>query len=202
MLRTNALHLLADSPSKVIMVTSPGPKEGKTTVCANLGVALAQAGKRTLGVDCDLRRPMIHKFFGSKNTYGVVDAIAGRLSPQEVWQEVSPALWVMTAGPVPPDPTEYLASDQFAELLDRLRQEFDYVVVDSSPIELVADPAILAPRVDGVLLVIDYQKSNKDVVQQSTRSLEIVGANILGTVMNKVQRPKGSYYGAYEYYYN
>ncbi|MBA3474714.1 MAG: polysaccharide biosynthesis tyrosine autokinase [Rubrobacter sp.] len=200
MLRTNALHLLAGSPSKVIMVTSPGPKEGKTTVCANLGTALAQAGKRTLIVDCDLRRPMIHKFFELNNSYGAVDAIVGGRDPHETWQEPAPGLWVMTAGPVPPNPAELLSSQDFAELLDGLRQEFDYVIVDSSPIELVADPAILASRMDGVLLVIDHQKTSKDAIQQSMRTLEIVGAKVLGTVMNKVKPPKGSYYGVYEYY--
>ena len=109
MLRTNILHMLADGPSKMIMVTSPGPKEGKTTVCANLGITLAQAGKRTLILDCDLRRPMMHKFFGLKNTYGVVDALVGGRSPHETWQEPVPGLWVMTAGPIPPDPAELLA---------------------------------------------------------------------------------------------
>jgi len=201
MLRTNALHVLADSPSKVIMVTSPGPKEGKTTVCANLGTALAQAGKRTLIIDCDLRRPTMHKFFGLKNSYGAVDALVGGRSPHEVWQEPMPGLCVMTAGPIPPNPAELLGSEHFVELLDLLRLEFDYVLVDSSPTQVVSDPAILASRVDGVLLVIDHQKTSKDAIQQSMRSLEIVGANILGTVMNKVKRSKGSYYSVYDYHY-
>lgn len=200
MLRTNTLHMLADSPSKVIMVTSPGPKEGKTTVCANLGMTLAQAGKRTLILDCDLRRPMMHKFFGLKNTYGVVDALEGGRSPYETWQEPVPGLWVMTAGPIPPDPAELLGSERFTELLDLLRQEFDYVLMDSSPVQVVSDPAILSSRADGVLLIIDPQKTSKDAIQQTMRSLEIVGASILGTVMNKVKRPKRSSYSVYEYY--
>ncbi len=200
MLRTNALHMLADSPSKVIMVTSPGPKEGKTTVCANLGMTLAKAGKRTLIVDCDLRRPMMHKFFGLKNTYGVVDALEGGRSPYETWQEPVPGLWVMTSGPIPPDPAELLGSEHFAELLDQLRQEFECVLLDSSPVQVVSDPAILSSRADGVLLIIDPQKTSKDAIQQTMRSLEIVGASILGTVMNKVKRPKRSSYSVYEYY--
>jgi capsular exopolysaccharide synthesis family protein len=186
-LRTNLLHVARDGSLKTVMVSSPGPEEGKTTVCANLGLSLAQAGKSTLIVDCDLRRPMLHKAFGLKNLYGVVDAVVGGRSPQETWQEPLPGLWVMTAGPIPPNPAELLDSEHFAELLDWLRQEFDYVLVDSGPIDLVSDPAILASRVDGVLLVIDPRSSREDDVQRAMRSLDAVGANILGTVMNKVR---------------
>ncbi len=200
-LRTNLLHVARDGSLKTVMVSSPGSEEGKTTVCANLGLSLAQAGKSTLIVDCDLRRPMMHKFFGLKNLYGVVDAVVGGRSPQETWQELLPGLWVMTAGPIPPNPAELLDSEHFAELLDWLRQEFDYVLVDSGPIDLVSDPAILASRVDGVLLVIDPRSSREDHVQRAIRSLGAVGANILGTVMNKV-RVKGTYrrYNDYSYY--
>jgi len=200
-LRTNLLHVARDGSLKTVMVSSPGSEEGKTTVCANLGLSLAQAGKNTLIVDCDLRRPMMHKFFGLKNLYGVVDAVVGGRSPQETWQELLPGLWVMTAGPIPPNPAELLDSEHFAELLDWLRQEFDYVLVDSGPIDLVSDPAILASRVDGVLLVIDPRNSREDHVQRAMRSLGGVGANILGTVMNKV-RVKSAYrrYNDYSYY--
>jgi capsular exopolysaccharide synthesis family protein len=186
-LRTNLLHLARNDSIKTVMVSSPGSAEGKTTVCANLGLSLAQAGKSTLIVDCDLRRPMMHKFFGLKNLYGVVDAVMGGRSPQETWQELLPGLWVMTAGPIPPNPAELLDSEHFAELLDWLRQEFDYVLVDSGPIDLVSDPAILASRVDGVLLVIDPRSSREVDVQRAMRGLGAVEANILGTVMNKVQ---------------
>ena len=186
-LRTNLLHMARDGSLKTVMVSSPGSEEGKTTVCANLGLSLAQAGKSTLIVDCDLRRPMMHKYFGLRNLCGVVDAVVGGCSPQETWQEPLPGLWVMTAGPIPPNPTELLGSEQFAELLDWLRQEFEYVLVDSGPIDLVSDPAILASRVDGVLLVIDPRPSSEDHVQRAMRSLGAVEANILGTVMNKVQ---------------
>jgi protein-tyrosine kinase len=144
---------------------------------------------------------MMHKFFGLKNLYGVVDAVVGGRSPQASWQELLPGLWVMTAGPVPPNPAELLDSEHFAELLDWLRQEFDYVLVDSGPIDLVSDPAILASRVDGVLLVIDPRNSSEDHVQRAMRSLGAVEANILGTVMNKV-RMKGTYrrYNDYLHY--
>jgi capsular exopolysaccharide synthesis family protein len=199
-LRTNLLHLARNGSIKTVMVSSPGSGEGKTTVCANLGLSLAQAGKSTLIVDCDLRRPMMHKFFGLQNLYGVVDAVSGR-SPQEIWQELLPGLWVMTAGPIPPNPAELLDSEHFAELLYWLRQEFDYVLVDSGPIDLVSDPAILASRVDGVLLVIDPRSSSEDHVQRAMRSLGAVEANILGTVMNKV-REKDPYRRYNDHLYN
>ncbi len=192
-LRANLLYALVDGPSKAIMVTSAGPREGKTTVCANLGLVLAQAGKRTLIVDCDLRRPEIHKFFGLQNLHGLVDALVGDLSLQEVLQEPLPGLRVMTAGPIPPTPAELLGSARFAELLKQLRGEFDYVLMDVTPIRVVSDPAILAPMADGVLLVVDSQNTRKASVRRSIRSLETAGANVLGTVMTKVKVPKGGY---------
>jgi polysaccharide biosynthesis transport protein len=199
-LRTNLLHVARDGSLKTVLVSSPGSEEGKTTVCANLGLSLAQAGKSTLIVDCDLRKPMMHKYFGLKNLYGVVDAVVGGRSPQETWQELLPGLWVMTAGPIPPNPAELLDSEHFAELLDWLRQEFDYVLVDSGPIDSVSDPAILASRVDGVLLVIDPRSSREDDVQRAMRGLGAVEANILGTVINKV-RVKDTYRRYNDYLY-
>jgi capsular exopolysaccharide synthesis family protein len=193
-LRTHLLYVLRDATVKVIVVTGPAPGVGNSTTCANLGVVLAHAGKKTLLLDCDLRKPMLHTIFGLRNTYGVVDVLTGERSPQEVWQEPLPGLKVGTGGPTTPSPTELLGSAGFAGLLKQARQEFDYVLVDAPPVQAVPDPMILAAQGDGVLLVVDYESTRKGSVRRSMRTLEAAGANVLGTVMNNVETAKvGSY---------
>lgn len=203
-LRTNLLYSFVDNPPKVIVMTSPGPQEGKSTTCANLGVVLAQAGKSTLMVDCDLRKPVVHKLFGMRNIYGIVDLLVGEYRLQEVWHEPVPGLKVVCVGPIPPNPAELLGSKRLSEFLVNVREEFDYVLVDAPPVGLVSDPAILATQGDGVLLVLDAQNTRKGALRQSVRSLETVGANILGTVMNNVKASKGRsyYYYGYQSYTN
>lgn len=198
-LRTNLFYAHVDSPPKVIVVTSPGSKEGKSTTCANLGVVLAQADKSTLVLDCDLRRPTMHKVFGLRNFLGLVDVLVGDRNLQDVWQEPLLGLKVVPVGSVPPNPAELLGSRRFAELLDRTREEFDYVLIDAPPAGLVSDPVVLATQADGVLLVVDAQNTRKGSLRQSMRSLEAVEANVLGTVMNGARIPKKAYYGYQPY---
>ncbi len=183
-LRTNLLYATVDTPPKVVVVTSPGPKEGKSTTCANLGVVLMHAHKNTLIIDCNLRGPALHKMFGLSNSYGVVDVLYGQYELPKVCQEPLPGLKVATSGVLPPSPTELLSSARFAELIDRTRSVFDYVLIDAPPVEPVSDAVILATQADGVLLVLDAQNTRKRALRQSIQSLEAVGANVLGTVMN------------------
>ncbi len=197
-LRANLLFALVDDPPKVIVLTSPGPREGKSTTCANLGVVLAQAEKKTLILDCDLRKPVIHGIFDLHNIRGIVNVLSGQRGLQEVWQEPLSGLKVVTAGPVPPNPAELLSSRRFAEFLASVREDFDYVLIDAPPVGLVSDPLILATQGDGVLLVMDAQDTRKRSLQDSMRSLEAIGANVLGTVMNNVKVGKHGYYG-YKY---
>jgi capsular exopolysaccharide synthesis family protein len=198
-LRTNLLYAVVDAPPRVLMLTSPGPTEGKSTVCANLGVTLAQAEQSTLILDCDLRKPMMHRTFDLRNFRGLSNVLIGESAPEQVSQTVIPNLKVMTAGPVPPNPAELLSSERFAGLLGRMREEFDYVLIDAPPVELVADPAIVAARAEGTLLVVDAQRTHKRAIRQSMHTLEAVGANVIGTVMNNVAVGKGGYYYGYAY---
>jgi capsular exopolysaccharide synthesis family protein len=198
-LRTNLLYSLVDNPPKVIVLTSPGPGEGKSTTCANLGVVLAQAGKSVLILDCDLRKPVMHKFFSLRNLHGITDVLVGECSLQEVWAEPVEGLKIVPVGPIPLNPAEILGSRRFSEFLANTREEFDYVLVDASPVGLVSDPAILATQGDGVLLILDAQSTRKGLVRQAMRSLGAVGANVLGTVMNNVNVSKSSYYYRYTY---
>ncbi len=192
-LRTGLLYAVVDAPPRVISVTSPGPTEGKSTVCANLGVVLSQANKSTLLIDGDLRRPSLHAVFGLRNINGLVNAITGERGLQEVLCEPLPGLMVCPSGPVPPNPAELLSSNRFAALVEEARQRFDYVLIDSPPVEPVADPLILATQADGVLLVLDGQRTRKGSLRKALHDLRGVKANVLGTVMNNFDGGRGGY---------
>jgi receptor protein-tyrosine kinase len=199
-LRTNLFYSVADTPPKVIVLTSPGPQEGKSTTCANLGVVLAQADQNTLIVDCDLRKPVVHKVFGLRNLSGLMNVLAEGYELQKVWQEPLENLKVLPVGPVPLNPAEVLSSRRFAEFLGEMRRKFDYVLIDAPPAQLVSDPAILGSQGDAVLLVLDAQNTRKGAVRRVMRDLEAVGASVLGTVMNNTKTSGGGYYyGNYTY---
>ena len=195
--RTNLFYSLVDEPPKVITVTSPHPREGKCFVSANLSVVLAQAEKNTLVVDCDFRRPVLHKFFGTPNLRGIVNVLAGEVGLEEVWVEPLPGLRVVSVGPIPLHPAEILSSRRFAGFLRQAREGFDYVLLDAPPTQVVADAAIIAAQGDGVLLVFDAQHTPKRTVRRSVRSLDAVGANVLGTVMNNMKGSQKAIYPGY-----
>lgn len=198
-LRTNLIYALVDDPPEVIVVTSANPQEGKSTVCANLGVVLAQADRSTLILDCDLRRPSLHSIFGLRNVRGLVNVVASGEEARSVWQGPLENLKVITSGPIPPNPTELLGSKRFSEFLSSVRRDFDYVLLDTPPVGLVSDPSILASQGDGALLVLDAQKTRKAALRQSRRSLEAVGANVFGTVMSNVGGASAASYSKQAY---
>lgn len=200
-LRTNLLYSVVDLPLQVVTLTSAGAAEGKSTTCANLAVTLAQADKRVLVLDCDLRRPALHKAFSVRNLHGLVNVLAGERELPKVWQEPMRGLKLVTAGPVPPNPAELLGSGRFAELLDQARGDFDYILLDTPPVQAVSDPLILSSYSDGTLLVLDAQETRKGSVRRAAHSLEGVGAHVLGTVMNNVKADKNGYYYGYRYEY-
>jgi len=159
-----------------------------------LGVVLAQAAKRVLLLDCDFRKPVLHEIFGLGNLQGAMNVLIEGRSLQEVWKEPVEGLKVLPVGPVPLNPAEIFGTRRFSEFLAGVREGFDYVLVDTSPIGVVSDPIILATQGDGVLLVLDAQGTRKESVRQAMRSLETVGANVLGIVMNNSKIHKGGYY--------
>jgi receptor protein-tyrosine kinase len=186
-LRANLLYAFADELVKVIVLTSAGRGEGSSTICANLGIALAQAIKNTLIVDCDFHQPALHNIFGLRNLRGVTDVLVGKQSLQEVYQEPVPRLKVVCTGALLPDMEEVLGERRFTEFLDQARREFDYVLVDTPPIGEISDSLIFAHHSDGVLLVLDAQKTGKESIRQSMRRLDAVGAKVLGTVANNAK---------------
>jgi len=195
-LRTNLIYATVDEAPKLVIVTSPGPAEGKSTICANLGVVLAQAGKSTLLIDCDLRRPTMHEIFGLRSARGLVNVVVAEENFEEACQKplANLDLEVLTAGALPPNPAEFVNSRRLSEFFATVREKFDHVLVDTSPLGEVSDPIILATQGDGVLLTLDARKTRKIKVQRAVRSLTAVGANVLGTVMNNTTTGKVGYY--------
>jgi polysaccharide biosynthesis transport protein len=200
-LRTNLQYASVDQPLHLLLVTSPAPTEGKSFTTANLSIALAQTGQRVVAVDADLHRPRLHRAFGVANSDGLTTALlADEASLDGLLQATSvPGLLVLTAGPTPPNPTELLASARMRELLGQLRAHADILVVDSAPVVMVADAAVLSAQVDGVLLVIDAARTRRDVARQAVASLRAVNAHLLGALLNRVPT-RGSGYYYYHYY--
>ncbi|MGZ5418687.1 MAG: polysaccharide biosynthesis tyrosine autokinase [Nocardioides sp.] len=200
-LRTNLEFASVDEPLKSILVTSAVPGEGKTTVASNVAVAFAQTGKRVILLDADMRRPGIHRVFGLPNAYGLTNLLRTVEQPLDSVAQTTPEpnLTIITTGALPPNPAELLGSRRMKEVLQRLKEEADVIVVDSPPLQLVTDAAILGAELDGTLLVVDAARTRKGAVRQATEALERVGAKLLGAVVNRLSDRAGGYY-YYQYY--
>jgi non-specific protein-tyrosine kinase len=197
-LRTNLDFARPGETVRTILVSAPAPDAGASTALANLAVVSAQAGRRVVVVDCDLRRPAQHELFGLANDAGVTTALAGAgaveaVAPQETGVD---GLRVLTSGPVPPNPAELLSSVRMQALVERLAGEADTVLFDAPPVVAVTDAAVLAPRLDGVLLVLAAGRSRRDHAARARELLDKVGAQVLGVVLTGVE-PDTAGYGAY-----
>jgi succinoglycan biosynthesis transport protein ExoP len=200
-IRTNILFTSPDRPFKLLLVTSPGPSEGKTTVACCVATAMAQAGQRVLLVDCDMRRPQIHRVFGKKTELGVsstlleLDSLKDAVVPTDI-----PNLSILPCGPIPPNPSELLHSAAFEKLLEVLLTQYDRIIIDSPPIGPVTDAAILSTRVDGTIFVVRAYSTSRDLADRALRALRSVGGRVIGVVLNDVDLSR-SEYGYHQYYY-
>ncbi|NWF79781.1 MAG: CpsD/CapB family tyrosine-protein kinase [Chloroflexi bacterium] len=194
-LRTNILFSSLDRPLHTLLVTSTAPNEGKSTTLANLAVTMAQAEQRVLVVDCDLRRPSLHSIFGLPNERGLTSALLEQGEGPLPIQETSvPGLQLLPSGPLPPRPADLLGSRRMGVLIERLRTAADIVLFDTPPVVAVTDAAVLAPRVDGVLLVLQAGHTRRDRARQARQVLEKVKANIVGVVLNGARLEQGYSY--------
>ncbi|HEX7974700.1 MAG TPA: polysaccharide biosynthesis tyrosine autokinase [Anaerolineales bacterium] len=203
-LRTNIQFASVDRPIHTLLVTSPTPQDGKSTVSANLSVILAQSGHKVALVEGDLRRPRVHKSVGLPNRSGISELfVQPRIVLNGALQETEIAgLYAMTSGPLPPNPAELLGSEKMFDILRQVRERVDLVVVDSPPVMAVTDAMVLAPRMDGVLLVVRPGKTKLLACKQSVEQLQRIGANLLGVVLNDVELKRSSYkYASYKGYY-
>lgn len=196
-LKTNIQYSSFDKEYKTIVVTSANPGEGKSTTAGNLALTLAEGEAKVLLVDCDMRKPSMHKNFRVTNTYGISDVLLQRQKVMDVAHVYNKNLSIITAGKIPPNPAEMLASKAMTLFLKEMKEHFDYIVLDTPPVQAVADAQILSTKVDGTLVVVRAGVTKKDDVHNSVSSLKKVNANIIGTVLHAVDNSKNKYY----YYY-
>jgi non-specific protein-tyrosine kinase len=195
-LRTNIQFSSLDKPLHTLLATSTAPDEGKSTTLANLAVTMAQAEQRVILVDCDLRRPTLHTLFGLTNEFGLTSMILAQEESPPLQETGVPGLSLLASGPLPPRPADILGSRRMEATIARLRAEADIVLFDTPPVVAVTDAAVLATRVDGVLLVFQAGKTSRDRARRARQMLEKVKANIVGVVLNNAEVEQGyGYYG-------
>jgi receptor protein-tyrosine kinase len=201
MLRTNLQFLDLDSDPKSLVITSAVAGEGKTTTSTNLAVALAQAGRRVLLVDGDLRRPRVAGVLGLESKIGLTTVLVGRTQLEDsIQRHEGSGIYFLACGPTPPNPSEILQSRATHDLLRRLRDQFDAVIIDAPPLLPVADAAILATAADGAIIVARHGKTKKDQLKASAQRLDQVGAKLFGVVVNMIPKRFANSY--YYYYYD
>jgi capsular exopolysaccharide synthesis family protein len=188
-LRTNLEFSSLDKPIHSLVVTSAAPEEGKSTTLANLAVTIAQAGKKVIVVDCDLRRPALQKIFNARNSTGFTDMMRDdSLLKKPPLQETGlPNLRLLVSGTIPPNPAELLASKRMEEVIAALQKSADIVLFDAPPVVAVTDAAVLASKVDAVLLVVSAGKTKRDHAKKAKALLDKVNARLIGTVLNNVK---------------
>ena len=202
-LRTNLLFSGAGGELKTILVTSATPDEGKSRTAANLAVVLAAAGKRTLIVDADFRRPSQHRIFGKVRNVGLSNMVVQDMERDRLITvvETVPNLWFLPSGPTPPNPSELLGSHRVKGLIAEFRRTYDYVIIDSPPVNAVTDPSVLATETDGVILVAEESHTTYPALLHAKGRLDSVSARILGVVINKIRAGSRNYqYYDYAYY--
>ncbi|MCJ8010470.1 CpsD/CapB family tyrosine-protein kinase [Paenibacillus sp. KQZ6P-2] len=198
-LRTNIQFSGWNQKLQVLVVTSTQAGEGKTTTISNLAVAYAHEGKKVLLIDGDLRHPSLQGIFNVPNRVGLSNILANQCSYGEIIHQTTVEnLSLITAGPVPPNPTELLSSDKLREIIEVWKEEFDVILIDTSPVMAVADGLIVASISDGVILVVQAGKVKREFIKKTKEKLELAKANILGVVLNNKKYTKSE---AHQYYY-
>ena len=200
-IRTSLLFSAADAAPRTILVTSAAPSEGKTITSANLAVAMAQAGNRVLLIDCDMRRPKLHRVFGVPRDRGVSNILVGNCTIEDVIIHTTiPGIDIVPSGPVPPNPSEMLGSQLMTKLLADARNRYERIIIDSPPLTAVTDAVIMSRCVDGVVLVIRAGETHREIIKNGIGLLQAANAHTLGAVLNSVEMGRDSYY-YYQYYY-
>lgn len=197
-LRTSIKFSSVDKPIKTIVVTSSIPGEGKSTISGNLAITLSQSGARVLLIDCDLRKPSIHKKFRVVNDLGLTDILVDKCSLKDVIKKIDEYLFMITAGTIPPNPSEIVGSNSMEDLIKELSLSFDYIVMDTPPVIPVTDPLLLAAKSDATIIVVRARKTKEKIIRQTYDELIKVNSNIIGSILNDSETKTNNSY--YEYY--
>ncbi len=193
-LRSNIEYSSFDDEYRVIVVTSSVPGEGKSTTSGNLAIALAQSGNSVLLVDCDMRKPSIHKKFKISNAAGTAELLLRKKLFEEVANKYNENLTIITAGKIPPNPSEMLASRAMTAFIKEMKDEFKYIILDTPPLQAVTDAQVLSTKADGVLLVVRAGSTKKELVSNSVDLINKVHGKVIGTVLNGVENKRNNYY--------
>jgi capsular exopolysaccharide synthesis family protein len=197
-LRTNIQFSSLDKELKCIVVTSSGSGEGKSTVMSNLAITIAESGKKVILVDCDLRKPSIHKKLGVTNSIGLTNMLVQGVKKEEcIFKTTVNNLFVLTSGPIPPNPAELLGTKKMLNLIEELKEEFELVLIDAPPVLAVTDAQILSTIADGVIFVASYGEAQKNALVDAKHLIDKVGGKIIGIVFNKVPEDVSGYHGKY-----
>jgi len=202
-IRTNIFFSSVKASPQIILISSAVPLEGKSITTANLAVTMAQAGNKVLIIDCDMRRPKIHKFFSIDMNRGISNLLTGdKNAGRAIVHTKIPNLDVLPSGPSVPNATDVLGTKRLDDLLSALRKYYDNIIIDSPPATLLADAVVLSKSIDGIVLVVRAAYTDKKIVKKGAEKFLNVRAKILGTVLNGVVLGKDSYYYRYPYYYS
>ena len=200
-IRTNVSFALSTMDKKMFIVSSTNPGEGKSTTSANIAIALAQGGNKVLLIDADMRKSFQHKIFALKNKKGLSSAISKMADLDEcITKDVMENLDVLTSGPIPPNPSELLASDSMTSIMETLRDRYTTIVIDTPPVNVVTDAMELAKNVSGIIMVVRYGITTIDDVEESMNKINFSQLNVLGFIMNGVKVGGGKYYSKYRKY--
>lgn len=200
-LRTNIRFALHNSGCKKFCITSSLASEGKSITMLNLAISFAQTGQKVLLIDADLRRPSLARLLVEKASPGLSNVLAGLCTEKEaIRQSNYPGLDIMFSGEIPPNPSELLGSDSMRQLIDRMAERYDYILIDMPPVGIVSDVCVVAEMLDGVLFLVRQNESEKDAVSRSVKQLELANAKLLGFVMNGVGEEKRKGYKGYKKY--
>lgn len=197
-LRTNIRFCIRDQKCKKFCMTSSQAGEGKSITLLNLAISIAQTGKKVLLIDADLRRPAVARLLVEKASPGLSEVLLGEVSEEEAIRPgVYPNLDILFSGEIPPNPSEILSSERFLELIEAGAERYDYILVDTPPVNVVTDACVVANLLDGVLLLVREGRASKDDVRQAINNLQLTGANVLGYILNGVTANTNKYYTAY-----
>jgi capsular exopolysaccharide synthesis family protein len=196
-LRTNLSFYSVDNPLRTLVVTSPAPNEGKSTTVSNLAVTMAQSGRRTILVDCDLRRPTLHELFNLPISPGLTNLVLDEVTDPPLQQTGIENLWLLSSGPTPPNPADMLGTKRLDQVIAGLLTQADLILFDAPPVMAASDAAILGAKSDGVLLVIRAGKTRRDQSKRASELLERAKVRVVGVALTNAPKDSvmGEYYG-------
>lgn len=197
-LRTNIQYSSPDNKLKSIVITSPEEEEGKSTVAGNLALSFAESNNSVILIDCDLRRPSIHKKFKISNVAGLSDVLVGKEMLENCIARYNERLYILPSGTLPPNPSEMINSKLMTSLLEFLKSRYDLIIIDATPVLAVADAQILSAKVDGTIVVTKAMKTKCESIIETISILNKVGANIIGTILNGVDNANKKYSKYYD----